>query len=52
MAKAGWSIESTFAKYYNKYIVAASDLFQDAVPVSEMNFGFVGALQGCSALMF
>ncbi|XP_063862140.1 uncharacterized protein LOC135101777 [Scylla paramamosain] len=31
MAKAGWSRESTFAKYYNKNIVAASDLFQDAV---------------------
>ena len=31
MAKAGWSRESTFAKYYNKNIVAASDPFQDAV---------------------
>ena len=31
MAKAGWSRESTFAKYYNKNIVAACDPFQDAV---------------------
>ncbi|MPC62091.1 hypothetical protein E2C01_056173 [Portunus trituberculatus] len=31
MVKAGSSRESTFAKYYNKNIVAASDLFQDAV---------------------
>lgn len=31
MAKAGWSRESTFAKYYNKNIVDASDLFQEAV---------------------
>ncbi|MPC73598.1 hypothetical protein E2C01_067933 [Portunus trituberculatus] len=31
MAKVGWSKESTFAKNYNKNIVAASDLFQDAM---------------------
>ena len=31
MAKAGWSRESTFARYYNKSIVPASDPFQDAV---------------------
>lgn len=31
MAKAGWSRESTFAKYYNKNIVNASDVFQNAV---------------------
>lgn len=31
MAKAGWSRESTFAKYYNKNIVDTSDLFQNAV---------------------
>ena len=31
MAKAGWSRESTFAKYYNKNIVVACDRFQDTV---------------------
>ncbi|KAK3890246.1 hypothetical protein Pcinc_005779 [Petrolisthes cinctipes] len=31
MAKAGWSSEATFAKYYDKIIVQDSDTFQDAV---------------------
>lgn len=31
MAKAGWSSETTFAKYYNKQIVTGSDPFQDAI---------------------
>ncbi|MPC94672.1 hypothetical protein E2C01_089851 [Portunus trituberculatus] len=31
MAKAGWSREATFAKYYNKEIILVHDLFQDAV---------------------
>ena len=31
MAKAGWSRETTFAKYYNKEIVPVHDPFQDAV---------------------
>lgn len=31
MAKAGWSREATFANYYDKHIVRASDPFQDAV---------------------
>lgn len=31
MAKAGWSRETTFAKYYDKHIIAESDPFQEAV---------------------
>lgn len=31
MTKAGWSRESTFAKYYDKHIIRAVDPFQDAV---------------------
>ena len=31
MAKAGWSRESTFARFYDKDIVGVSDPFQDAV---------------------
>lgn len=31
MAKAGWSREATFAKYYDKEIVSNRDIFQDAV---------------------
>ena len=31
MAKAGWSRESNFARFYNKDIVGISDPFQDAV---------------------
>lgn len=31
MQKAGWSRETTFAKYYDKHIATNSDLFQDAV---------------------
>lgn len=31
MAKAGWSKEATFAKYYDKEIVPERDVFQEAV---------------------
>ena len=31
MAKAGWSSEATFAKYYDKEIVSGHDTFQEAV---------------------
>ena len=31
LQKAGWSREATFAKFYDRPIVSASDLFQDAV---------------------
>lgn len=31
MAKAGWSREATFAKYYDKQIVSELDMFQEAV---------------------
>lgn len=31
LSKAGWSRESTFAKYYNKKIIHKGDPFQDAV---------------------
>ncbi|MPC78826.1 hypothetical protein E2C01_073324 [Portunus trituberculatus] len=31
MAKAGWSREATFAKYYDKEIVSGHDTFQEAV---------------------
>ena len=31
MAKAGWSRETTFAKYYDKEIVSGHDTFQEAV---------------------
>ncbi|MPC59232.1 hypothetical protein E2C01_053248 [Portunus trituberculatus] len=47
MAKAGWSREVTFAKYYNKEIVPVHDTFQDAVlhymtrPSTTVNNGMV-----------
>lgn len=31
LAKAGWSRESTFAKYYDKHIIGPGDPFQEAV---------------------
>ena len=31
MAKAGWTNESTFAKYYDKSIIPIADTFQEAV---------------------
>lgn len=31
MAKAGWTQEATFAKYYNKVIEGDTDIFQDAL---------------------
>ena len=33
MTKAGWSRETTFAKYYDKEIVSKCDIFQEAVLV-------------------
>ena len=33
IAKAGWSRETTFAKYYDKEIVSECDIFQEAVLV-------------------
>ena len=33
MSKAGWTLESTFARFYNKHIVPDVDPFQVAVLV-------------------